>query len=65
MIIKTNGILFVLDPNDEQFGTIHARMIQEFQEEAKLDFFKQLLQQDVNTAFELYNLNNSNNETNI
>jgi len=55
MIVEINNIKFYLDPTDEVVGTIHAKMIEDFRDEKKLDYFKQLLEQDPNTAFTIYN----------
>jgi hypothetical protein len=54
MIIEVNNIRFYLDPHNEELGSIHARMIEDFAEESKLEAFKQLLIQDSSTAFVLY-----------
>lgn len=55
MIVEINNIVFYLDPTDEVLGTIHAKMIEDFRDESKLEYFKQLLEQDPNTAFTIYN----------
>lgn len=55
MIIEINNIKFYLDSTDEVLGTIHAQMLEDFRDEKKLEYFKQLLEQDPNTAFTIYN----------
>jgi hypothetical protein len=55
MIIEFKNGLFYLDSQDEQLGTIHAQMIEDFKDDKKLDYFKQLLDADSNTAFSIYN----------
>ena len=55
MIVESNNIKFYLDPTDEVLGTIHAKMIEDFKDASKLEYFKQLLDQDPNTAFTIYN----------
>ena len=55
MIVEVNNIRFYLDPTDEVLGTIHAQMIEDFKDASKLEYFKQLLDQDPNTAFTIYN----------
>ena len=55
MTIKVNNIKFYLDPTDEVLGTIHAQMIEHFKDDEKLNYFKQLLDADSNTAFSIYN----------
>ena len=55
MIIETKYIKFYLDTTDEVLGTIHAQMIEDFKDETKLEYFKQLLDADPNTAFTIYN----------
>jgi hypothetical protein len=55
MIVEFNNGLFYLDSQDEQLGTIHAKMIEDFKDKSKLEYFKQLLEKDSNTAFSIYN----------
>lgn len=55
MIVETNKYTFYLDPTDEVLGTLHAQMIEDFRDEKKLEYFKQLLNADPNTAFSIYN----------
>ncbi len=55
MIVEFNNGLFYLDSQDEQLGTIHAQMIEDFKDESKLNYFKQLLNENPNTAFSIYN----------
>lgn len=55
MKIESNKYTFYLDPTDEVLGTIHAQMIEDFRDETKLEYFKQLLDADPNTAFTIYN----------
>ncbi len=55
MIIEVKNTKFYLDPTDEVLGTIHAQMIEDFKDESKLNYFKELLEQDPNTAFTIYN----------
>jgi hypothetical protein len=55
MIIETNNIKFYLDSKDEELGTLHSKMIEDFKDESKLNYFKQLLEANPNTAFTIYN----------
>jgi hypothetical protein len=55
MKIESNNYTFYLDPTDEVLGTIHAQMIEDFKDASKLEYFKQLLDADPNTAFTIYN----------
>jgi hypothetical protein len=55
MKIESNKYKFYLDPTDEVLGTIHAQMIEDFKDASKLEYFKQLLDADPNTAFTIYN----------
>jgi hypothetical protein len=55
MIVEVNNIKFYLDPTDEVLGTIHAQMIEDFKDESKLEYFKKLLEANLNTAFSIYN----------
>ena len=55
MKIESNKYTFYLDPTDEVLGTIHSQMIEDFKDASKLEYFKQLLDQDPNTAFSIYN----------
>ena len=57
MIIKTEKYTFILGTieNDIELNTIHAKMIEDFKDASKLEYFKQLLDQDSNTAFTIYN----------
>jgi hypothetical protein len=55
MIIEVNNIRFYLNPIDDVLGTIHAQMIEDFKDESKLNYFKQLLEANPNTAFTIYN----------
>lgn len=55
MKIESNKYTFYLDPTDEVLGTLHAKMIEDFKDASKLEYFKQLLDQDPNTAFTIYN----------
>ena len=55
MIVEFNNGLFYLDSQDEQLGTVHAQMIEDFKDESKLNYFKQLLNANTNTAFSIYN----------
>jgi hypothetical protein len=54
MIVEVNNIKFYLDPQDEVLGDIHAKMIEDFKDESKLEYFKQLLETDSNTAFSIF-----------
>jgi hypothetical protein len=58
MIIEFNNGIFYLNSQDEELGTIHSQMIEDFKDEKKLEYFKQLLDQDPNTAFTIYNNEN-------
>jgi len=55
MKIETSKYTFYLDSTDEELGTLHAKMIEDFKDDTKLDYFKHLLDQDPNTAFTIYN----------
>ena len=62
MIIEVNNTVFVLNPDDRdeqgnltELAPIHARMLLDFQDENKLNYFKQLLAENPNTAFIKYN----------
>ena len=55
MKIESNKYKFFLDPTDEVLGTIHSQMIEDFKDASKLEYFKQLLDADPNTAFTIYN----------
>jgi hypothetical protein len=55
MIVQTSKYTFYLNPIDEVLGTIHAQMIEDFKDESKLNYFKQLLEANPNTAFTIYN----------
>ncbi len=55
MIIEFNNGIFYLNSQDEELGTIHSQMIEDFKDEKKLEYFKQLLDLDPNTAFTIYN----------
>jgi hypothetical protein len=55
MIVEFQNGIFYLNSQDEQLGTIHAQMIEDFKDKSKLDYFKQLLDANTNTAFSIYN----------
>jgi hypothetical protein len=55
MKIETSKYTFYLDSTDEVLGTIHAQMIEDFKDDKKLEYFKQLLEANPNTAFSIYN----------
>ena len=55
MKIESNKYTFYLDPTDEVLGTIHSQMIEDFKDASKLEYFKQLLDENPNTAFTIYN----------
>jgi len=55
MIVEFQNGLFYLNSQDEQLGTIHAQMIEDFKDNSKLEYFKQLLNANTNTAFSIYN----------
>lgn len=62
MIIEVNNTVFIVNPyeRDEQgnlteLAPIHAQMLLDFQDENKLNYFKQLLAENPNTAFSIYN----------
>lgn len=55
MKVQYNKGFFYLDPTDEVLGTLHAQMIEDFQDESKLEYFKTLLDANPNTAFIIYN----------
>ena len=55
MKIQTNKYTFYLNPTDEVLGTIHDQMIEDFKDDKKLEYFKQLLEENPNTAFTIYN----------
>ena len=50
-IIVVNNIIFMLDSQDE----IHVKMITDFEDTAKLEYFVSLLKADPSTAFTIYN----------
>jgi hypothetical protein len=54
MIIEFNNGLFYLNSQDEELGTLHAQMIEDFKDSSKLERFKQLLESDSNTAFSIF-----------
>lgn len=51
MRINYNKGTFILDSSD----AVHAAMIEDFQDESKLNYFVDLLNLDHNTAFQIYN----------
>jgi hypothetical protein len=55
MKIESNKYTFFLDSTDEVLGTIHSQMIEDFKDASKLEYFKQLLDENPNTAFTIYN----------
>ncbi len=55
MKIETSKYTFYLNPIDEVLGTIHAQMIEDFKDASKLNYFKELLEANPNTAFTIYN----------
>ena len=55
MKIETSKYTFYLDSTDEELGTLHAKMIEDFKDDKKLEYFKQLLEANPNTAFSIYN----------
>jgi hypothetical protein len=55
MIVITTNYKFYLDANDSELGSVHAQMIEDFKDESKLNYFKQLLDANPNTAFSIYN----------
>jgi hypothetical protein len=55
MIVEIKNIRFYLNPTDEVLGTLHAKMIEDFKDDKKLEYFKQLLDANPNTAFTIYN----------
>jgi hypothetical protein len=55
MIVEFQNGIFYLNSQDEQLGIIHAKMIEDFKDKSKLEYFKQLLDKDSNTAFSIYN----------
>lgn len=62
MIIQVNNTVFVLNPDDRdeqgnltELAPIHAQMLADFEDEEKLNYFKQLLEENPNTAFIKYN----------
>ena len=55
MKIESNNYTFYLDSTDQVLGTLHAQMIEDFKDASKLEYFKQLLDTDSNTAFTIYN----------
>lgn len=59
MLIEAQHIKFILDPNDTILGSIHQRLISDFEDPIKLEHFKMLLINNQNTAFiEYCNLEN-------
>lgn len=61
MKIYADNCCFVLDATDSEFGVIHAQMIVDFEDKSKLERFIDLLNQDANTAFNNYCLENNYN----
>lgn len=62
MIIKEGNVIFILNPTDTdengnltELSVIHAQMVEDFKDNSKLEYFKQLLREDHNTAFLKYN----------
>lgn len=55
MIIQVDNTVFFLTPNEGLYGDIHAQMALDFQDESNLERFKQLLRDNPDTAFAVYN----------
>jgi len=62
MIIQVEKLLFITNPNEvdengnlTDLAVIHGQMEKDFEDESKLEYFKQLLSQNPNTAFTIYN----------
>jgi hypothetical protein len=57
MIINTEKYTFILGTieDDIELNTLHSQMIEDFKDESKLNYFKQLLEANPNTAFTIYN----------
>lgn len=55
MTIQVENIFFILTPNEGVYGSIHAQMALDFENETNLERFKQLLRQNPDTAFAVYN----------
>ena len=55
MIVDFQNGIFYVNSQDEELGIIHAQMIEDFKDESKLNYFKQLLNANTNTAFSIYN----------
>lgn len=61
MIIIFNNGLFYLDPTDDTFGEIHAKIIELLKDSEKLERFKQLLESDSNSAYNIFVTENNLN----
>lgn len=55
MIVEFNNGIFYLNSQDEELGKLHTKLIEDFKDASKLDYFKQLLDENPNTAFTIYN----------
>jgi hypothetical protein len=55
MIIKAGNNTFILSPNTGDYGASHAKMVEDFKDESKLNYFKKLLSDNADTAFAVYN----------
>ena len=62
MIIQVEKLLFITNPNEvdengnlTDLAVIHGQMEKDFEDKSKLEYFKQLLSQNPNTAFTIYN----------
>ena len=55
MIVEFNNNIFYLNSQDEELGILHTKMIEDFKDASKLEYFKQLLDADPSTAFKIYN----------
>jgi len=62
MVIQVQNTVFITNPNEidengnlTELAAIHGQMEKDFEDENKLEYFKQLLAQNPNTAFSIYN----------
>jgi hypothetical protein len=54
MIVITTNCKFYLDATDIELGRIHEQLIDLLKDSSKLERFKQLLEDDNNSAFSIF-----------
>jgi hypothetical protein len=54
MIIETKNCKFYLDATDSELGRIHEQLIELLKDSAKLERFKELLEEDNNSAYSIF-----------